>query len=91
VPPERKLWQEFELVRPRLLGALLDALSHGLRALQQVRLDHLPRMADFALWAAACETSLWPAGTFARAYAGNRRVAIEDAVDAEPVATPCAR
>jgi hypothetical protein len=23
-------------------------------------------MADFALWAAACETALWPAGTFAR-------------------------
>jgi hypothetical protein len=61
--PEQQLWQDFELVRPRLLGALLDALSHGLRALPQVRPDRLPRMADFALWAAACETSLWPAAT----------------------------
>jgi hypothetical protein len=88
--PEQKLKQEFELVRPRLLGALLDAVSHGLRALPQVRLERLPRMADFALWATACETGLWPAGTFARAYAGNRSVAIEDAVDADPVAT-CVR
>jgi hypothetical protein len=88
--PEQKLWQEFENVRPRLLGALLDVLSHGLRALPHVRLDRLPRMADFACWAAACETGLWPAGTFARAYAANRRVAIEDAVDADPVAT-CVR
>jgi hypothetical protein len=88
--PEHTLWQAFELLRPRLLGALLDALSHGLHALPQVRLDRLPRMADFALWATACETSLWPAGTFARAYADNRRGAIADAIDADPVAA-CVR
>jgi hypothetical protein len=52
--------------------------------------DWFPLMADFALWATACETSLWSAGTFARAYAGNRRVAIEDAIDADPVAA-CVR
>jgi hypothetical protein len=88
--PEQKLWQQFELVCPRLLGALLDAVSHGLRALPQVRLDRLPRMADFALWARACETALWPTGTFARAYAANRRAAIDDAIDADPVAA-CVR
>jgi hypothetical protein len=88
--PEKELWQEFELARPCLLGALLDAVSHGLRALPQVRLDRLPRMADVALWARACETALWPAGTFARAYAANRRAAIEDAIDADPVAA-CVR
>jgi hypothetical protein len=44
-------------------------------------------MADFALWAAACETALWPAGTFARAYAANRRAAIESIVEGDPVAT----
>jgi hypothetical protein len=88
--PEQTLWQEFELLRPRLLGALLDALSHGLRALPHVRLDWLPRMADFALWAAACETALWPAGTFARAYEDNRTGAIEGAIDADPVAA-CVR
>src|SRR5262245_5152534 len=70
---ESELWQEFEIARPRILGVLLDAVVHGLRALGRVHLDRLPRMADFALWAAACETALWPAGTFARAYAANRR------------------
>jgi hypothetical protein len=34
-------------------------------------------MADFALWATACETGLWPAGTFTRAYTANRKTAIE--------------
>jgi hypothetical protein len=47
-------------------------------------------MADFALWARACETAFWPAGTFARAYAANRRAAIEDAINADPVAA-CVR
>src|SRR5262249_51652596 len=41
---------------------------------------------DFALWATACETAFWPAGTFTRAYQANRRAAIEDLIDADPVA-----
>jgi hypothetical protein len=44
-------------------------------------------MADFALWAAACETAHWPAGTFAQAYAANRRAAIESIIEGDPVAT----
>src|SRR5215468_7145667 len=85
--PEGELWRQFELVRPHILGALLDAVAQGLRALGQVRLEALPRMADFALWATACETALWPAGTFARAYAANRRAAIESIMEADPIAT----
>jgi hypothetical protein len=79
--PEQELWQEFEHERPRLLGALLDAMSHGLKTMPQVRLARLPRMADFAVWAAACETALWSEGTFARTYAANRKTTIDDAID----------
>jgi hypothetical protein len=85
--PEKELWREFEIARPRILGALLDAVVHGLRTVGGVHLDHLPRMADFALWATACEGALWPAGTFARAYAANRRAAIESIIEADPMAT----
>jgi hypothetical protein len=28
-------------------------------------------MADFALWAAACETAMWPIETFEAAYGDN--------------------
>jgi hypothetical protein len=87
---EAELWREFEIARPRMLGALLDAVVHGLRAMGSVKLAQLPRMADFALWAAACETVFWPAGTFARAYAANRRAAIESIIEADPLAT-CVR
>jgi hypothetical protein len=87
---ETELWREFEFARPRLLGALLDAAAHGLAALGSIRLGPLPRMADFALWATACETSLWPAGTFTRAYAADLRAAIEGIIDADPLAA-CVR
>jgi hypothetical protein len=88
--PEAGLWREFEIARPGILGALLDATVQGLRALDGVHLAGLPRMADFAIWATACETALWPAGTLARAYAANRRAAIESIIEADPVAT-CVR
>ena len=83
---ESELWRGFELARPRILAALLDAAAHGLRAVGSVKLSRLPRMADFALWATACETGLWPAGAFTRAYAVNRKAAIEDMIDIDPVA-----
>jgi len=72
------------------MGGLLDGMVHGVCANNQVDLEHLPRMADFALWAAACETAFWPGGTFSRAYSANRRVAIETMIEADPLAT-CVR
>jgi hypothetical protein len=87
---ETELWREFELARPAILGALLDAAAHGLRAVGSVHLDRLPRLADLALWATACETGLWPAGTFTRAYTANRKTAIESIIDADPIAA-CVR
>jgi hypothetical protein len=43
-------------------------------------------MADFALWATACESAFRPAGTLETAYLNNRRDAIENIIDADPVA-----
>jgi hypothetical protein len=83
---EKELWQQFRAAHPRMLGGLLDMAAHGLRTLPTVHLSQLPRMADFAIWAAACETALWPARYFARAYDANRRASTEDIVEADPVA-----
>jgi hypothetical protein len=54
--------------------------------LPQVRLRQFPRMADFALWATACASAFRPAGTLETAYDNNRRDAIENIIDADPVA-----
>jgi len=87
---EAELWADFERTRSGLLGALLDMVAHGLMRRPDLRRPLLPRMADFALWTAACETALWPAGTVARAYACNRRAALEGVIEADPVAA-CVR
>jgi hypothetical protein len=84
--PEQELWAAFEAERASILGVLLDAAVEGLNRLPETRLEKLPRMADFALWATACETALWSAGTFWSAYCGNRdanpfRINVETAAD----------
>jgi hypothetical protein len=84
--PEAELWADFEAERPRILGALLDAVVEGLKRLPETRLPKLPRMADFAKWATACETAIWPAGTFWSAYCSNRDAAVEEVIEADPVA-----
>jgi hypothetical protein len=70
---EKELWQQFEKIRPRVLGALLDAVSCALKNLPHTRLDSKPRMADFALWVTAAEPALgWKPGAFLQAYNENR-------------------
>jgi len=84
---EATFWQEFDLARPRIVGALLDAVSCGLRRLPTVHLERKPRMADFAMWSVAVEPECpWPDGTFLEAYAGNRQGAVEATLDGDPVA-----
>ncbi len=51
----------------------------------ETKLERLPRMADFALWATACETAIWEEGTFWRAYTGNRDDAVDSVIEADPV------
>ena len=84
--PEAELWAAFEAERPSILGVLLDAVVEGLKRLPETHLPKLPRMADFALWATACETALWPTGTFWSAYCGNRDQAVDGVIDADPIA-----
>ncbi|MFZ0146770.1 MAG: hypothetical protein WAM72_00230 [Xanthobacteraceae bacterium] len=84
--PEAELWTAFEVDRPYILGALLDVVVEGRKRLPETRLEELPRMADFALWATACETAIWPAGTFWTAYSSNRDEAVAGVIESDPVA-----
>jgi hypothetical protein len=91
IPDERRrsesqLWAEFENARAQIFGLLLDALSHGLRMLPKTQPDRLPRMADFALWATACEGAFWPQGTFLMAYRSNVTEAVEKLIGSDPLA-----
>lgn len=87
--PEAQMMAAFEAARPRIMGALLDAVSVAIRDLPTVQLPCLPRMADFALWVTAAETALgWERGTFLPAYQGNRASANDLALESSPVARP---
>jgi hypothetical protein len=86
---EEELWQHFEEARPRILGALLDAVSTALRNRPGVRLACKPRMADFATWIVAAEPALgWPAGAFLDAYQRNRGAANALALEASVLTAP---
>lgn len=72
---EKEFWRAFDAARPYLLGALLDALSVALARIGGVQLDALPRMADFAMLAAAAEPAYRADIGFLEAYAENREEA----------------
>ena len=87
--PEDEMLVAFEKARPRILGAILDAVSGALRNLDSTKLDGYPRMADFARWVTAAEAAIgWPKGTFMAAYGGNQESANELALEASVVARP---
>ena len=77
--------EAFDEAVPIIFGALLDGLSEGLRRYGEVRLDRLPRMADFCKWGVACERSYWDPGTFMATYGDAQASATEDVLEASPV------
>lgn len=84
---EDDLFTAFEAARPRILGALLDAVSAALRHHAEVRLDRHPRLADFAKWVTAAEAGLgWDAGAFMAAYDANRAAVAETSFEADLIA-----
>ena len=79
---ESKLLADLDAKRPRILGALFDALFVGLQRRPSISLPEMPRMADFAEWAVACEVAFWPPGTFMAAYNSNLEEVIDTVIEA---------
>jgi hypothetical protein len=70
---EREIRARFEGARPRILGALLDAVVLVLRERAHVAVEAKPRCADFAEVAVAAEPALGALpGSFLAAYRANR-------------------
>jgi 5S rRNA maturation endonuclease (ribonuclease M5) len=85
---EKTLLAEFEDARPRLLGAILDGVSTALSNIEETRLDRLPRMADFALWAVAAAPALgFTKNEFLEAYGLNRAETSASALECSPIAS----
>jgi len=85
---EKELWMKWEGAAGYIRSALFDAVSAALRNINNVRLNTLPRMADFAKWVTAAEHALpWGNGTFINEYEKNCADLVDIAIDADPVAT----
>lgn len=85
------LWATFEKSKPKLLGAILDRISAGLRTLQSVKIDNLPRMADAARFAIACERGMNEPSRFEEAYRQNQADALESALLDSAIIEPLMR
>ena len=89
---EEKFEEVFEVAQPFILGALLDAVSTALANIGTVKLDELPRMADFAKWSVAAQerfsmpNSLKSSGSgFAELYEENLRAGHSIALESSPL------
>ncbi|MBF6571640.1 MAG: hypothetical protein IVW54_22565 [Candidatus Binataceae bacterium] len=79
---ESELLREFERARSHIFAGLLDAMVTGLCRNDSVRLSRLPRMADFARWATACERR---PRRFIEAYENNQAAVVGLALSTWPV------
>jgi len=70
---EREFFANLEKKRPAIFTGLIQAVSEALKNIDNVKLEKLPRLADFAQWATAAELALgMKSGDFMRAYAESR-------------------
>jgi energy-coupling factor transporter ATP-binding protein EcfA2 len=84
---EQQIWADFEMARPRLFGAMLDALAEAMARRRYVRLDKVPRMADFAFWGCAIAPALgYGPEEFMAAYQANSELRNEEVLESSPVA-----
>lgn len=82
---ESELDRIFQRLHPRLLGALCDAISAGLRNYNATPTPNV-RMADLARWVEACAPALgWQPGTFTEALRTQRAESARLALESDPL------
>lgn len=86
---EADLWAHFDEAHPRLLGALLDAVSCALRRKPTTKLARGTRMMDFAAWACAASPALgFTPDAFLTAYKVAKDNADATALESSPIVGP---
>ncbi|ETI69370.1 hypothetical protein [Neobacillus vireti] len=84
---ERDVWESFEKDRASIVGGALQALANAMAIYPNVKLDKLPRMADFTRWGyAIAEVLGYDGERFLQAYRKNLNQSNEEAISSHPVA-----
>ena len=69
---EKDLWNNFEQAKPSILGGILDTIVKSMKLYPDIRLEKMPRMADFAKWGVAIAEALGGRGNeFLESYQQN--------------------
>ncbi|HLJ58982.1 MAG TPA: hypothetical protein VKZ50_04545 [bacterium] len=89
---ESELLDQYRTLRPALLGAMLTVIAGALRDLPDIRLDELPRMADYFRWVIAAARSMgWTREAVTDAETKNRAeinaMALEASILTSPLVT----
>lgn len=83
---EAEVWAAFEQDAPHIFAGLLNGLCGSLRDADSVKLSPMPRMADFAVWAAAGVPWLgFTADEFITAYRANQDAGLAAGADGSAV------
>ena len=79
----------FEADKADILGGIFDTVVKAMNIFPKVKLQNLPRMADFARWGYAIGEALGKGlgQVFIEEYTGNRQIQNEEAIVNDPVAT----
>ncbi len=86
VLPEAQLMRDFDADAPAIFGAILSALAVSVCCAERVKLDPMPRMADFAQWAYAGLPVLgFQPNDFIDAYQANQDAGLRIGLDSSPV------
>ena len=84
----KSLYNDLERILPSLLGYIFDVIVQVLGRIGEVKLDELPRMADFAEIGELIAICLgYEKGKFTEVYNANIGFTNEEAINASPVAT----
>ncbi len=93
VPPEKRrqehdILDEFEKERPKIIGAIFDAVAKAMQIKPTIKLDALPRMADFVVWSCAIAEALgYTQQQFLDAYYRNIRSQNDEILQDSLIAT----
>jgi hypothetical protein len=84
---ERDFWADFDNDKPKILGAIYEIIAQALIIFDKVKLDKLPRMADFARWGCAIAEAIgFEQQDFTDAYQANIDSQNDEAIYASSVA-----
>lgn len=82
---EGELHAAFMRDAPRIMSGVMQIIADGLINRSRITAAKLPRMADFAHWALAIETTFWTPGSFIAAFERNHEASASDILDDDEV------